>query len=121
MAVWWPLETPAWESQARPAAIVLSGAHVGTPWNAFRSRPHLNYLSSCVRVCVSCCRDPCPLIAVRCSPLSARFFRAHGQIVFFVWVTLGERKWSILAERRSANAAKPNFWIQRYPTLSAPE
>jgi hypothetical protein len=29
------------------------------------------------------------------------FLFAHGQIVFLVWVTLGERKWSILAERRS--------------------
>ena len=28
------------------------------------------------------------------------FLFAHGQIVFSVWVTFGERKWSILAERR---------------------
>jgi hypothetical protein len=33
--------------------------------------------------------------------MSLAIFLAHGQIVFFVWVTFGERKWSILAERRS--------------------
>jgi hypothetical protein len=32
--------------------------------------------------------------------ISLAIFLAHGQIVFFVWVTFGERKWSILAERR---------------------
>jgi hypothetical protein len=30
---------------------------------------------------------------------------AHGQIVFLVWVTFGEHKWVILAERRSQGKA----------------
>ena len=34
--------------------------------------------------------------------ISLAIFLAHGQIVFLVWVTFGERKWSILAERRGA-------------------
>jgi hypothetical protein len=33
---------------------------------------------------------------------------AHGQIVFLVWVTFGEHKWVILAERRSPESAPPN-------------
>jgi hypothetical protein len=33
--------------------------------------------------------------------ISLAIFLAQRQIVFFVWVTFGERKWSILAERRS--------------------
>jgi hypothetical protein len=32
--------------------------------------------------------------------ISLVVFLAQRQIVFFVWVTFGERKWSILAERR---------------------
>jgi hypothetical protein len=32
--------------------------------------------------------------------ISLGIFLARGQIVFFVWVTFGERKRSILAERR---------------------
>jgi hypothetical protein len=32
--------------------------------------------------------------------ISPAIFFAQRQIVFFVWVTFGERKWSILAERR---------------------
>jgi len=32
--------------------------------------------------------------------ISPIIFLAQRQIVFFVWVTFGERKWSILAERR---------------------
>jgi hypothetical protein len=32
--------------------------------------------------------------------ISLAIFLAQRQIVFFVWVTFGERKWSILAERR---------------------
>jgi hypothetical protein len=34
--------------------------------------------------------------------ISLAIFLARGQIVFFVWVTFGERKRSILAERRRA-------------------
>jgi hypothetical protein len=33
------------------------------------------------------------------------FLFAHEQIVFSVWVTFGERKWSILAERRRLRPA----------------
>jgi hypothetical protein len=39
--------------------------------------------------------------------ISLAVFLAHGQIVFFVWVTFGERKWSILAERRSLQLHLP--------------
>jgi len=38
--------------------------------------------------------------------ISLTIFLAHGQIVFFVWVTFGERKWSILAERRRLESPK---------------
>jgi hypothetical protein len=38
--------------------------------------------------------------------ISLAIFFAHGQIVFFVWVDLGKRKWSILAARRSSKLLK---------------
>jgi len=37
--------------------------------------------------------------------ISLAIFLAQRQIVFFVWVTFGERKWSILAERRRLQTA----------------
>jgi len=37
--------------------------------------------------------------------ISFDFLLAHRQIVFLVWVTFGERKWSILAERRRRPAS----------------
>jgi hypothetical protein len=36
--------------------------------------------------------------------ISLVVFLAQRQIVFFVWVTFGERKWSILAERRGRDS-----------------
>jgi len=38
--------------------------------------------------------------------ISLVIFLAQRQIVFFVWVTFGERKWSILAERRAQTKGK---------------
>ena len=44
--------------------------------------------------------------------ISAIIFLAKRQILFFVWVTFGERKWSILAERRGERARDTD--IDRY-------
>src|ERR1039457_6404339 len=38
--------------------------------------------------------------------ISLVVFLAQRQIVFFVWVTFGERKWSILAERRGGRTRR---------------
>src|ERR1039457_5054763 len=42
--------------------------------------------------------------------ISLVVFLAQRQIVFFVWVTFGERKWSILAERRGYGQTSSLFW-----------
>jgi hypothetical protein len=48
--------------------------------------------------------------------ISLAIFLAQGQILFFVSVTFGEHKWSILAERRRF------FWQERHPrTVPLPE
>jgi hypothetical protein len=49
----------------------------------------------------------------------ARIFLAQRQIVFFVWVTFGERKWSILAERRRNMAARQHAAYELFAASGA--